>query len=90
MHSSVHTPPVTNPAPAASPAVIGKDSRGRWCLRAVEDGSVSPVAGKFEGEAAGQDLSGEPELEPEPKAPRDNDHHPREPIIGPIHPTAHL
>ena len=77
MHRAVNTPSVTKPAPAANPAVIGKDSRGRWCLRAVEraalDGRVSPDAGKYDEEAVRHDLSGEPEPEPEPKAPHDCD-----------------
>jgi|GEM_PF-3585983 len=79
MHRVVNTPSVTKPGAAANPTVIGKDSRGRWCVRAVEraalDGQVSPDAGTFDEEAVKHDLSGEPEpeLEPEPKEPHDSD-----------------
>jgi len=60
-----------------SPAATGKVSRKQLRERAVElaalEGRAPQDAGKSDWEMAKQELSGEPEQEPEPKAPRDND-----------------
>ena len=67
---------LTEGAPNSNPAVTDKVSRKRLRERAMElaalDGRAPQDAGKSDWEMAKVELSGEPEVEPEPKAPRDS------------------